>query len=112
MARAHQISLSSKERLGHFIQTIAPSTEDTLEQEDPNVKAFLESSISGVFEDLDPGTFVAFSGGQLLGTGEDREELITRLTSQGISADMLVQPVNVPIETVHIRGPRIRRDQG
>lgn len=74
---------------------------------DVDLVAFAEACKAGQFLDTKPGTYVAFGDGKLLGSGEDRTELITRLFMEGHDLAMMVQQVNVPIEIRHIRSPRM-----
>lgn len=49
-----------------------------------NFKAYQEAQTSGQFSNLEPGTFVVFSGGQLIATGTDRNSLLTDLRQRGV----------------------------
>lgn len=74
---------------------------------DVDLVAFAQACTNGQFLDVKPGTYVAFGEGKFLGSGEDRSELISRLFGEGHDLAMMVQQVNVPIETRHVRSPRM-----
>jgi hypothetical protein len=73
---------------------------------DPNYIAYLDALAAGQFETYEPGTFVAYHEGQLVGTGTDRDSLFQELHQQGIQGFFYHQ-VGVPERIVHLRSPHI-----
>ncbi len=79
-------------------------------ENDPNFIAYQEAKEEGLFDDLAPGTYVAFNNGEHVGTGKNRNELIDELYSQGVDSDIFLQQVNVPERVYHIPTPFLVRE--
>ena len=77
---------------------------------DPNFIAYNEAKNSGQFDELEPGTFVAFHEGKLVGTATDRDQLAESLLEKGIEGGYYYKQVNAPKTVHHVRGPRIVRN--
>jgi len=76
--------------------------------EDPNFIAYLQAQASGEFDKMEAGTFVAYHGGRLVGTGMDRDKLFQKLHEKGIEGFFFHQ-VGVPEQVVHLRSPHVAR---
>ena len=63
-------------------------------ENDPNFIAYNKAKEEGQFDDLVPGTYVAFNKGIRVGTGRDRDKLIQELYSVGVDSNILIQQVN------------------
>ena len=71
--------------------------------EDPNYLAYQRALESGEFTNFEPGTFVAFHKGKLVGTGIDRDKLFEELGKKGIGG-FLSHQVNIAEEPIVLRG--------
>ena len=74
----------------------------------PNYLAYQAAVTGGQFENLQPGTYVAYHEGELVGSGMDRDTLFQELHQKGIQGFFFHQ-VGVPEVTVHLRSPHIVR---
>jgi len=57
---------------------------------DINSEAYQESQRLGKFSDLKPGTLVIYSGGKLIASGINKNELSTYLQKRGVSNPLIV----------------------
>lgn len=70
----------------------APDESDS----DPNFIAFQRAESLGQFSNLDPGTYVAFHEGKLVGTEADKKKLFQLLGEKGIPG-FFYRQVGVPV---------------
>lgn len=75
---------------------------------DPNYIAYQKAKLSGEFDEMETGTFVAYHEGQLVGIGLNRDQLFQQLHEQGVEGFFFHQ-VGTPERVVHIRSPRLVR---
>jgi hypothetical protein len=75
---------------------------------DPNYLAYQAALSTSQFESFTPGTYVAYHDGQLVGTGTDRDQLLSELHGKGIEG-VFYHQVGVPEQVFHMRSPRIAR---
>lgn len=80
-------------------------------EEDPNYIAFQQAQITGQFDNLKEGTFVAFHNGQLVGTDLDKQKLITDLAEHGLTG-IFIHEFGTPDTILHFRSPRKYQGQG
>jgi len=73
-------------------------------RKDPNYIAYQKALKTGAFEKMEPGTFVAYHEGKLVGTGTDRDMLLRGVRDKGIQGFFLHQ-VGVPEEVIDIPTP-------
>ncbi len=78
-----------------------PTTIENNFNNDPNLLAYQEALANGQFEELEPGTYVAFHEGEFVKSETDREKLAKWLMSNDMS-DSLLQLVGAPMEVITI----------
>ena len=71
---------------------------------DPNYIAYQKALKDQEFERMEPGTYVAYHEGQLVGTGMDREAFFNELRDKGVEGCFFHQ-VGIPERVVDIPAP-------
>jgi len=78
--------------------------------EDPNFQAYQVAEKAGIFTEMEPGTWVAFSGGQLIATSLKKETLFKKLDEQALNelsdSGSFVDQVGVSKKISNIGKPR------
>lgn len=72
--------------------------------EDLNIKAYEADVDGGTFSNYEPGTFVAYNNGGLVGSAKDREQLFKELREKGVEGFFYHQ-VGVPEEIIDVPTP-------
>jgi hypothetical protein len=73
--------------------------------QDPNFIAFNQAEQDGVFKDLEPGTYVAFVHGALVGNAPTIEALLALEALKSQEETVLCHQVNLPKEVIDIPTP-------
>lgn len=73
-------------------------------EKNPNIIAYKKDLKEGVFVSFEPGTYVAYSDGKLVGFAKDIEQLFRKLSEKGIEGFYFDQ-VNVTKHKVYALSP-------
>lgn len=68
---------------------------------DPNWVAYQTALKAGQFESMEPGTYVFYHDGQLVGSGMDKHKLLEEIRHKNIERGFLHQ-VGVPERVIHL----------
>jgi hypothetical protein len=83
-------------------------TEIVQPNNDPNIMAFQKAQKSGQFEKIEPGTWVAFHEGALIGSNVDRDILSQELQKTN-AGEILYKQVGIPERIVNMGGSRFHK---
>ena len=77
---------------------------------DPNFLATRLAEVQGEFNDLPPGTWVAYQDGKLIGTGESAETLSQSIAGiRDPKKEVMMHQVNVEQPVRRLRSPKVAR---